>query len=407
MLNIPPIKVEIEVDPSSLLQPFFTLDDPIQGELDGEFGLGGLLYADVSQYVQEISVSRGKRNELEEYDSGNASVVFDNTERIFDPLGTSPFSQQLLPRRGIRIYSAGTPVFFGVVEDWNLDYDRSGDSRAIAVSTDRFLLLANQELPQITNSVQNSGDRVNTILSRPEVQWPLTERNIDTGAVTLQADTIDENANVLNYLKLISQSESGSLFIAKDGKLTFQNQLTGPSGSNLICFCDDGTNIPFQEIQVVYGGEFLYNRVVIERKGGTPQLAQDTGSQNFYGISTLSQTELLMNTNLQAQTKAQRLLARYKQPAYRFESITTDLNTISPSQATEVLSRELTDVVEIKFTPNKIGSRIEKYGQIIGIEHRITRSGEHKVTFNLETLDFAPLVLDDTIFGVLENYGLG
>jgi hypothetical protein len=407
MLNIPAVKVEIEVDPSALLQPFFTLDDPTLGELDGDFGLGGLTYADVSEYIQGVTVSRGKRNELEQYDAGNASVTFDNTQRIFDPLGTSPFSQQLLPRRGIRIYSADVPIFFGLVEDWNLNYDRGGNSQAVAIATDGFLLLANQELPQITNSIQNSGDRVNAILSRPEVKWPLTERQIDTGAVTLQADTIDDNTNVLNYLKTISESESGSIFISKDGKVTFQNKLTGPNGSNLICFCDDGTNIPFQDIQVVYGGEFLYNRIVIERKGGTAQVTEDIPSQNFFGVSTLSQSELLMNTDLEAATKAGSLLARYKQPAYRFESITTDLNTISSSQALEILSRELTDVIEVKFTPNGIGDRIIKFGQIIGIEHQITRSGNHKVTFSLETLDFAPIVLDDVIFGVLEDYGLG
>jgi len=407
MLNIPQVKVEIEVDPSAALQPFFTLDDPEQGVLDGEFGLGGLTYADVSEYIQAVSVSRGKRNELEQFDAGNASVTFDNTQRIFDPLGDSPYSSQLLPRRGIRIYSGGTPVFFGIVEDWNLDYDRSGDSHAIAVATDGFLLLANQELPEVINSVQNSGDRVNTILSRPEVAWPLDNRDVDTGAVTLQADTIDDNTNVLNYLKLISESESGNIFISKDGKLTFQNKLVGPSGTDLICFCDGMINIPFQEIQVVYGGEFLYNRVVIQRKSGTEQIVEDSSSQTFYGVASLSRTDLLMSTDLEATNKASALLARYKQPAYRFESITTDLNTISNSEALEVLSRELTDVIEVKFTPNGIGDRIEKYGRIIGIEHQITRSGEHKVTFNLETLDFAPIVLDDVVFGVLGDYGLG
>lgn len=407
MLNIPEVKVEIEVDPSAVLQPFFTLDDSESGVLNGDFGLGGLTYADVSEYIQAVSVSRGKRNELEQFDAGNASVTFDNTERIFDPLGDSPYSGQLLPRRGIRIYSGGTPVFFGIVEDWNLDYDRSGDSHAIAVATDGFLLLANQELPEIINSVQNSGDRVNTILSRSEVAWPLGNRDIDTGAVTLQADTIDDNTNVLNYLRLISESESGSIFISKDGKLTFQNKLVGPSGTDLICFCDGTLNIAFQEIQVVYGGEFLYNRVVIQRKSGTEQIVEDLGSQTFYGVASLSQTDLLMNTDLEAANKASALLARYKQPAYRFESITTDLNTISDSEALEVLSRELTDVIEVKFTPNGIGNRIEKYGRIIGIEHQISRSGEHKVTFNLETLDFAPIVLDDVVFGVLGDYGLG
>jgi len=406
MSNVPELKVEIEVDPTAAIQPFFTLDDPVQGVLDGEFGLGGLTYADISEYVQAVSIKRGKTNELETYDAGNAQVRLDNTERIFDPQGDSAFSQQLLPRRGIRIYSGGTPVFFGVVEDWNLDYAASGDNHAIALATDGFIKLANQELDEFTNVPQNSGARINTMLNRSEVQWPLAEREIDTGAVALQADLVEATTNALNYLQLVTTTEQGSLFISKDGKLIFQNRLVGPSGSNLICFCDDGTNIPFTDLQVVYGGEFLYNRVVVERAGGTAQVAEDPASQAFFGVSTLSRTELLMATDFEASTQAASLLARYRNPAYRFDSVSTNLNFLTTSDQTDMLSRELTDVVEVKFTPNNIGNRIEKFGRIIGISHDITPT-THRVTFNLETLDFAPLTLDDTVFGILGEYALG
>jgi hypothetical protein len=406
MSNIPVLRVELEVDPSAGLQPFFTLDDPELGILDGSFGLGGLTYADVSEWVQEVSVSRGKTNPLNRYDAANASVVFDNTKRIFDPLGTSPFSQQLLPRRGIRIYSGGTPIFFGLVEDWNLDYDRSGNNRSIAIATDKFLLLANQELDEYTNVVQKSGERIQAVLNKSEVQWPIDERNIETGQVTLQNDLVEDNTNVLNYLNVVSQSESGSLFIAKDGKLTFFDKLKAPSSADLITFADDGTELPFQEIQAVYGGEFLYNRVVIERANGTAQIAENINSQNFYGVSTLSETDLLMNSDIDAAQKANALLAKYKQPTYRFESITTNLNTISTHDAETILSRDLTDVIEVRFTPNKVGNEIQKLGSIIGIEHQINPAS-HRITFNLDTLDFAPFVLDDAVFGVLDQYGLG
>lgn len=406
MSNVPVLKVELEVDPSSGLQPFFTLDNAESGVLDGDYGLGGLTYADASEFVQQVSISRGKTNPLNRFDAGNASVVFDNTKRIFDPLGDSPFSQQLLPRRGIRIYSGGTPIFFGIVEDWDLDYDRSGNNKSIAVATDRFLLLANQQLDEYTNVSQKSGERIQTVLNKSEVAWPIDDRNIETGQITLQADLVEQNTNVLNYLQLVSESESGSLFIAKDGKLTFFDKLKAPSSADLVTFSDDGTDLPFQEIKAVYGGEFLYNRVVIERANGTAQIAEDISSQDFYGISALSQSDLLMNSDTDALDKAQALLAKYKQPTYRFESISTDLNNISSTDAATVLSRDLTDVIEVRFTPNKVGNEIQKLGSIIGIEHQINPAS-HRITFNLDTLDFAPFVLDDAVFGVLDEYGLG
>jgi hypothetical protein len=406
-MSIPEVKVEIEVDPSAGTQPFFTLDDADTGVLDGDFGLGGLSFADVSLYVQSVSVERGKTNQLEGYDAGNASVTFINVERIFDPLGASPFKDQLLPRRGINIYSGGTPLFVGIVEDWALDYDKSGDNKAIAIATDRFLLLANQELESFTNSVQKSGDRIETILNRPEVAWPSGDRNIETGQVELQGETIDDNTNVLNYLQKVAESEGGSLFISKDGKLTFFDNIKGPSSVDLLKFSDDDTETPFQEVSVIIGGEFLYNRVIIEAFNGVPQLAEDVESQNFFGISTLSQDNLLMNFDIDALIKANRLLAKYKNPGYRFDTLTTDLNAVSNTDIDAILSKDLTDVIQVEFTPNKIGSPIVKLGQIIGIRHDIDLIGSHRVTFNLDTLDFAPFVLDDAVFGVLDDYGLG
>ncbi len=407
MSIIPEVKVEIEVDPSAGLQPFFTLDDSTTGVLDGDFGLGGLAFADISLYLQNISIDRGKTNPLDNYTAGNASVTLDNTERIFDPLGTSAFSGQLLPRRGIRIFSDGVFLFDGIVEDWNLNYDKSGDNTATAVATDRFLLLANQELDGYTNSEQKSGDRLNTVLSKPEVLWPLAARNIETGQVELQADDVDDNTNVLSYLQLISESEFGSLFIAKDGKLTFFDRLKGPNSTDLLVFSDDGTGLPFQEVGVIIGGEFLYNRVIIEPVGETPQVAEDSASQSFFGISVFSKLDLLMKFVTDAKAIAETILSKYRNPAYRFNSLSTDLNSLSDSEVQEVLAKDLTDVIEVIFTPNNIGSPIEKYGQIIGIKHDIDRTGIHRVSFNLDTLDYAPFVLDDAVFGVLDEYGLG
>jgi hypothetical protein len=407
MSIIPDVKVEIEVDPSAGLQPFFTLDDAVTGVLDGDFGLGGLAYADISLYVQSVSVERGKTNLLDNYDAGNASIVLDNTERIFDPLGTSPFSGQLLPRRGIRIFSDDVYLFDGIVEDWKLNYDKGGDNTAAAVATDRFLLLANQELDAYTNTEQKSGDRINTVLNKAEVLWPAGARDIETGQVELLDDNVADSTNVLNYLQLISLSELGSLFIAKDGKLTFYDRLKGPDSTNLLVFADDGTGLPFQEVAVIIGGEFLYNRVIIESVTGFPQLVEDLTSQGFFGISNLSRTDLLMKNDLDALAIANTLLVKYRNPAYRFESLTTDLNSLTNTQVQEVLQKDLTDVIEVIFTPNSIGLPIEKYGQIIGIKHNIERTGSHRITFNLDTLDYAPFVLDDAVFGVLDEYGLG
>ena len=182
-MTLPVKRVEIEIDPNSGLQPFFTLDSPTYGLLDDPNSiLGSLAYVDVTEYVVDIKTYRGATRILDKYNAGQANITFDNTTRLFDPLNAnSPYSEQLLPRRGIRVYSGGTPVFFGVVDDWNLNYDPSGNNTSTALASDKFSLLAQQNLTAHTATSELSGTRINSVLSRPEVDWPASEKDIEIG----------------------------------------------------------------------------------------------------------------------------------------------------------------------------------------------------------------------------------
>jgi hypothetical protein len=407
-MAVPTKRVEIEVDPNSNLQPFFTLDDPIYGVLDSPDAiLGSLAYVDVTQHVVSMNVDRGSSRLLDKFNAGQANVIFDNTTRLFDPLNTSsPYSGQLLPRRGLKIYSGGTPVFTGIVEDWNLNYNPNGDNTTTAIAADKFTLLAQQNLSAHTAIPQLSGARLNTVLDRPEVDWSATDRAIEAGQFTIQGDVVEEGTVVLDYLNQIAQSEYGDIFISKNGYFTFQDSTDGPSSSNLLTLSDDGTGVQFTELQVIFGSELMYNRVSLTRVGGTSQVVEDLTSQTFYGITTYEQDNLLNDNDSDVLNQANYLLNKYSNPQYRFEAITIELAELSSVQALQVLSKELTDTIFVKFTPNNIGDPIEKYAQIIGIKHQIGNF-THNVTFNLDTLDFAPLVLDDPVFGALNAYGLG
>lgn len=403
-MSVPVKKVEIEVDPNSGLQPFFTLDSATYGILDDPTGqsiLGSLAYVDVTQHVIDINVNRGRSRLLDKFNAGQAVVTFDNTTRLFDPLyADSPYAEQLLPRRGIKVYSGGTPVFTGIVEDWNLNYDPSGNNTTTAVASDKFTLLAQQTMSAHTATAQVSGSRVSAVLNRPEVDWSAIDRDIDAGQYNLQADVVDDGTIVLDYLNLVTSSEYGDIYIAKNGYLTFQDSTVGPSNTGLVTLADDGTGIKFTELQVVFGSELLYNRVSLERLNGTAQVVDDLTSQAFYGITTYEETGLLNDNDTDVFNQANFLLNKYANPQYRFETITIELAELTDSEALSILSKELTDTIFVKFTPNNIGDPIEKYAEIIGIKHTIGNF-THKVTFNLDTLDFAPFVLDDSEFGVL------
>jgi len=407
-MGLPTKTVEIGFDLSSAGGPFFTLDDPVQGVLDNtSFTLGGTLFYDVTDYVININSNRGRSRELDKYNAGALEVVFDNTTRVFDPLNSaSPYAGQIVPHREIRVKSNGSAVFYGLIDDWNLAYNPSGDNTASAIASDGFTLLAQQTLSAHTAIPQLTGARINAVLNRPEVNWDSASRNIDTGTISLQGDAVSEGTGALGYLQVVETTESGNLFIDKSGFVTFQDTLTGPSSVGLVVLTDDGTGIPFSNVAVVYGSELLYNRIVITRNGGFPQISEDTDSQNSYGISSLNLDGLLFNSDTESLALADALLGTYSEPEYRFDSITVQMSELSTAQQNSLLALELTDQVQIKFTPNNIGSQIMKYGQITGIDHRVGIF-VHELTFRFRTLEYAEFVLDDAVFGLLDTGRLG
>jgi hypothetical protein len=403
-MPVPSTKVEIGFDLSALGGPFFILDDPVQGVLDNTtYTLGGTLFYDVSDDVLSVNVNRGKSRQLDKFTAGNAAVTFINQDRAFDPLNaSSPYFGQIIPRRTVRITTSGSAVFYGSIDDWNLTYDVSGYSTAGAVISDGFTYFAQQVLTAHTATSQLTGARIAAVLDRSEINWPASLRDLETGGMTLQADVVSDGTNALDYLQLVNFSEPGALFMGADGSIVFKDRTDAPVSTGLVAFTDDGTGVPFVDVQVVYGSELLYNFIQIERASGGTATASDSDSQNSYGVVALVQSGLLMNTDADAQDLADYLLGKYSEPEYRFESLTVALEDLSSGNQTAVLSLEIGDIAQIKFTPNQTGTQIDKYATIIRIDHEIVPMS-HRITYGFETLDYASLVLDDTVFGLLDD----
>lgn len=401
--------VEIGFDLSGVSgAPYFTLDDSVKGKLDSAiYTLGGTVFYDVTQYVKGFSVSRGKNRQLDRFNAGSLNVTLVNLNRYFDPLYTaSPFYGQIVPRREVRVKSNGSFVFFGLIDDWNLDYDISGNSTASFTAYDGFSLLSGQTLTAGTATSQLSGARINAVLNDPGVNWSTTARQIDAGGQTLQADVVTVGTDVLGYINTIEASEPGLFFFAKNGDAVWKDRSSAIASSSAVVLSDDGTGIPYHDIQVNYGSELLYNQAEISRNAGGTAIADDLTSQATYGVRSYSQTGLLMNTDAALGQLAVFIVSQYAEPEYRFSGVQLSLNKLSTADQNTVLGLDIGSVCRIKFTPNKVGSAIDKYAEVIGISHTGTPDNR-MVTFNFQTLDYAYLVLDDSATGLLDLNSLG
>jgi hypothetical protein len=403
---MPTEKVEIGFDLIGPGGPFLLLDDPVAGQLDDpDWVLAGTIFIDITDSVRSIGINRGKSNDISTFSSGEAIVTLNNRDRAFDPTyAASPYYGNIIPKRQVRISANDIIQYVGSVDDWNLDYSTDGDATATFVTSDGFNLLNNQTLPASTATAQFSGDRVNAILSDPNVEWPLTLRSIDTGSAYLGADVIDADTNVLGYLQLVEQTELGRFFIGKSGNAVFQDRSVAPSSVGLLHLTDDGTGIRYTDLAVMYGSENLANEIVVSSKITTTTVtANDTDSQGAYGIFNLTLTDLLTAFDSELENLATFLARRFSQPDYKFDSLNVRLNNLNLTQQNQLLNLELGDVVKVSFTPSSIPPAIVKYAEIIRIQQTVDVSGEHIINLGLSTVDLTYLILDDPVFGMLDT----
>ena len=381
----PNVKVEIEFDTSVATDLAFTLDDPVRGLLDStDYLLTGKVFLDVSQFVQEVQFERGKSRLLDRYEAGTMQVRLNNEQRIFDPKNpNSPYYGAIYPRLEVRISVGGEFLFVGAIMDWNIDYDPAGPSFATIVCSDHFTVLAQTILPNELPDVELSGARITRILNYPEVGWSADQRNIDTGTVQLIDYLIGENRNALEYLQVVEMTEQGDLFIARDGKLTFKQR--GNDTVTGITFADDGTGIKYSGISVIFGTELLFNTIEGNVVGDIKYSVSDAASQALYGNSTFALNDTLHNNVADLEALLADLLAIYSQPEYRFNSLTFNLNELTPAEQETIFQLDFGDSVEVTFTPSKIPPAIVETASIIKISHEINQS-VHTVTLSLGTL---------------------
>lgn len=400
-MALPTPKVEIGFDIVGTDAPFFTLDDPTKGVLDNTtYKLSGSIFYDVTNRVKSITTRRGKNRQLDQYDPGLANVVFNNEDRTFDPeYPNSPYAGQIIPKRAIRISSEGQQIFQGTIDDWNLEYEPFGLSEASAACSDAFSNLRSQTLTAGTATPQKTGQRINTILSSADVNWPAESREIETGQTDLGADVIAEDTNALDYLRKVTASEPGSLFIDAQGNLVFQDR-NPRSSSNYITFADDGSGISYQSLKVVYGSELLYNEIVLGNVFGVTATSTDAASVAQYGILNYTSTDLLTSDSGQLVNIAVLLASKYSTPEYRFESLEVILDKFNDTTQRQLLALDMGDIVQIKFTPNGIAPAIAKFAEVIRVDHAITPSG-HVMSLGFSTIDNSFWTLSDAVFGRL------
>ena len=395
------LKVNLDVGFKSNI---FKLDSSV---LDGTDALEGSTdFVDITEYVQSITINRGRSNQLDTFPTGTLSITADDraSGRSFDPLNTaSPWYEGELgiaPRRLIEVYggSAGTAAMFkGYIYDLNIDYDEPNFSTAQIMAVDALAQLSQTNLVGFNPSSQLSSDRVNTLLSRSEVSWSTALREINTGIATLGTVAYADNDNVLQALNAVQIAENGRFYASRDGMLVFDPRIQVSFGTAVAVLGGTAaTDLPIRSLNSVYGAETVLNRVSVQVQGSSvSSVVNGTASQAEYGIKNFALNNLPLVNDAAGSALAVALLARYGEPEVVFNETSVLMNGLSSAQQELMASLEIGDIlaVEKRFavgTPSVVRQNVV----VESIRHQIAPS-RHEIFLGLGQVQLVlPFILD-------------
>ena len=381
----------------------FTLDSSV---LDGTDVLNGSTdFVDITEYVTNININRGRATQLDSFPSSNCTIVADDraAERYFDPLNTasewySGGTVGIAPRRAFQVYggTAGTTAMFsGFVYDLNIDYAEPNLSTATIVATDALGQLGQTVLTAFNPSSQLTSARVSAILDRPEVSFSTALRNIETGLATCGTVAYEDATNVLTALQDVATAEGGRLFVDRSGAVQFDARIDVSFGTAVASF--GGTaGLPILSLSNVYGAETVVNRVAVQIDGGTASsIASGTASQAEYGIKTLSLTGVPLATDAAGSALALSLLTRFQDPVVRFSEMDVLLGALTTAQQQTMAGLEIGDILSVSKTFS-VGTPATVTQNVVveSIRHSINPQ-RHTVTIGLGQVQLVlPFILD-------------
>jgi hypothetical protein len=383
-----------------------------EGKLDVNIlGDATAVIVDVSSQINRIETNRGRTALSDQFQTGSLTLRIVDQNGDFNPQNTlSPYFTLLTPMKKVQItatYSGTTyPIFSGFITSYVTTYPDTSSFDDVAITTiqavDAFRLAQLAQISTVTGATAGdlSGTRINQILD--EIDWPASQRDIDAGLTTLQADP-GTNRTALQALQIATESEYGAIYVDADNNFVFQDRgvTAGSIGGTPTVFADDGTGIDYFDATWILNDVLVFNKATITRVGGSPQVALSQASIDKYFLHSYFLNNLLMETDAVALDYAQAYVASRQETSIRCDAIVLDLYTDNyNSGILAALDLDFFDPITV-LTTQPGGSTLSKTLQIFGVRMAITPNS-WKTTFTTLESVIDALVLNNSIYGTLD-----
>ena len=401
----------------------FTLDDDLKGELDNtEYVLDGTSqFATVMDGTISLTAKRGRANTGDQFAYGTMNFTLNDTyaDGVFNPFDTTspyydPANNQpgLAPLREVRFsrYSSTNVkelLWVGYIVNYDYTFTLGGLDTVTVNCADFSYQLGQTFLAEWNVTEQLSSARFDDLLDLPEVAYTGT-RSIETGVATLggaAAYTVANGTSVAGYANKINEAEQGRIFVDREGTMTFQKRIGTTLGVPVADFHDDGTNIGYSAIDISFQADTVVNRASVQHAGASsPEVAEDLVSQAAYLVQTQSITDSLVHNDAAALTLAEYLIS--PNPEARFNFLGTEFPGTPALDQDTVALLDVGDLIAIQksITTSAGPTQFAQDLTIEGLEHRLTLSAGHAVTyFTSPTTIVYELILDDLVYGTLDG----
>jgi hypothetical protein len=389
--------------------------------IDSNYVLDGTTeFADVLDSVTNINVRRGRRDVGDQFSAGTMTFTIQDVDGIFNPFDqNSPYYDTpqskpgLAPLRAvqlIRYSNTNVPesLFSGYVVNYDYNFALGGLDTVTVYCADQFYLLAQTYLDELNVTPETSGERIETVLDLPEVDFPAGARSIATGTVNLGHDsnyTVPAGTNVLQYITQINETaEFGRVFMSRAGVFTFQERIGNTLSAPVADFHDDGTNYKYDGVGISFEADSVINRAVVTGLDGKTATAIDAGSIATYFIQTTSITNSLLHEQTSIDDAADYLLNPEPEP--RYTSVATKYLMLTTAQKDTLATVDIGDTISVEKTfPSGTGTtQLAQELSVEGIEHRLDFSTGHSVLYSTApTTIVFELILDDAVYGTIDT----
>ena len=357
-------------------------------------------FSDVSAYIREFSIDRGRQHDLADYQTGTASVVLDNADDRFNPLNTSsPYydsgagETKISPFKQVKIsgaYDGTTTVLFrGFIQSYPESFGGQGADSSVRINcVDAFKIFnlntigargwklgsaGFSNLGQSTrlgyvDQQELSSARISRLLDA--FGWSSTDRQISTGDLQVQAgQSVD--TNLLTAMKDVETAEQGQFYISSDGKATFRdrNFKRTQQFTSQATFGNGVGELPFSDVITTLDDSKILNIISVTRDGGTEQVLQDTSSIAKFGARQNSLSNTLNVSDADALAIAEQRLAQFSNTGVRIEGLIVN-PLANTSLWNQVLIRELGDKITIKV-PTTVSTIMDFDVHIDRVSHSV------------------------------------